>query len=101
MRITAEGWNRNHGATEIFDADLQSINTSRTHKSFSWKRPLLSINLKPNTSEIKDVTIHFVASMRFGGDYGLKTSLSKEEIARLFYLTHEAELKGLGLSPST
>jgi len=101
MRITATGWNRNHGPTEIFDADLQSINTSKTHTTFSRNIPLLSINLKPNSSEIKDITVCFFASMRFGGDYGVKTTLSKEEIARLFYLTHEAELKGLGLSPST
>lgn len=46
-------------------------------------------------SRVTGVVVSAHANLRLGGDYLVQAHLSKSEIARLFYLTHKDELKGL------
>jgi hypothetical protein len=98
MRLTAAGWSRDCGATEIFDVDLVEIRTADRPTTFRRNDPVLSVDLSPHPSArgaVRSVTLNCHANLRLGGDYKIRVNLSKREIARLFYLTHKREIHGL------
>jgi len=98
MRLTAAGWARDCGANEIFDVDLTEVRTAQGKFRFNRNDPVLGIEMNPHPSargQVRSVFLHCHANMRLGGDYNMKLTLSKSEIARLFYLTHEREIHGL------
>jgi hypothetical protein len=97
MRLTAQGWHRDHGPTELFDIDLNEVAASTEEISFSFS-PALGIELNPHPSArgaVRSVTLYCFAQIRLGGNYNVKLKINKSEIARLFYLTHKREIDGL------
>ena len=98
MRLTAAGWSRNHGATEIADINLKKVDTAEGQFTFSRSKPVLAIERNPHPSangRVESVSLNCFATLRLGGDYQVKVTIEKEEIARLFYLTHKDEVNGL------
>jgi hypothetical protein len=95
MRITAAGWARNHGATEIADVDLADIEAAEGYITFGPSNPKLRINRSGMTKRVSGVTVYSFSNLRFTGDYRLEVTIQKEEIARLFRLTHKGQLESL------
>ena len=98
MRLTAAGWSRDCGTTEIFDIDLVGVRTGTGGESFNRNDPVLITEISPHPSargKVRSVVLNCHANLRLGGDYKLQMHLRKSEIARLFYLTHKLEIHGL------
>src|SRR5262245_46031011 len=99
MRLTVSGWARDCGTTEIFDIDVVTEARTVTGKfRFGPGDPVLAVEASFHPSAQgapRAVTLHCHTHLRLGGDYDLKVSLTKWEIARLFYLTHPREIDGL------
>jgi len=95
MRITAAGWARNHGATEIADIDLADIEALEGYFTFGSSNPKLRINRSSIGKRVSGVTLFSFTNMKFTGDYRLEVTLQKEEIVRLFRLTHKGQLEAL------
>jgi hypothetical protein len=96
MRLTAQGWNRNHGATELFDIDLYEAPAKSGQFTFNRGSPTLGLEFSPHPSargRIRAITLYCFASIRLGGDYQVRLRISKGEIARLFALTHKEEIE--------
>ncbi len=73
MRLTATGWDKNHGEREIFADDLTKPQTAR---------------IDGNGSSVPGAVISNVAPTIMNGNYLWRVELEAEEVARLFYLTH-------------
>ena len=96
MKLNAEGWSRSHGPIEIADIDLEAVKTKDGPYSVQFGSPVLALVRSQHPSARRRVTgvrLNWSASMRFGGDYHLRMRLDKNEIARLFFLTHADELE--------
>ncbi|MBR1199323.1 hypothetical protein JQ574_25320 [Bradyrhizobium sp. AUGA SZCCT0158] len=91
MQITAAGWARNHGAVTVVEVDLTSVEATEGPFTYGPSSPVLGLG-KGWSKNIRQVVLNCFASMKFTGDYGLKVTIEKEEIARLYRLTHQAEI---------
>jgi hypothetical protein len=104
MRLTAQGWSRDHGPSEIFEVDLTEVVASKESVGFNRSFAALSLDVSPHPSAkgaIRSVTLHCFAQIRLGGDYNVKLKIDKAEIARLFYLTHKPQIEGFfGVFPT-
>jgi hypothetical protein len=76
MRLTATGWDRNHGEREIFADDLTKPQTARIE------------GVVGNGSSMPRAVISNVARTIMNGNFNWRVELETEEVARLFYLTH-------------
>ena len=94
MMISAFGWKRDHGRNLLFNTEVADLSvTETTPANFHKGVPILQVNFGTiPVPHVTGVTISAHASMRLGGEYLLQTQLSREEIARLFLLTHRREL---------
>jgi hypothetical protein len=98
MRLTATGWSRDCGATEIFDYEVSDARVEQGQFTFYQGQQILALEPSPHPSAngaIRRASLYCHANLRLGGDYKLKLTLSKWEIARLFYLTHQREIDAL------
>jgi len=98
MRLTAAGWSRNHGTTEIADVDLTKTKVEEGAFTFTFDKPAIGIdkNIHPSAAgQVKSVTLNCGATLRLGGAYHIRVTIDKHEIAKLFYLTHKPEIEGL------
>jgi hypothetical protein len=68
MRVSAHGYDRNHGTREIAQGDMHT----EAH-----------VNVAPQKIEIL-----MPASMVLNGKYLLRIELQSNEVSRLFYMTH-------------
>jgi hypothetical protein len=89
MRITVRGWGRDLGETEIMNAALEEAEASlgpdnRFHRGKTY--------LRVDSDYINEVRVSTCAELRLGGSYLLHVELNKEEIAQLFYATHEGDI---------
>jgi len=81
MRITAWGAERNHGTIELMDRGFAGLRTFTVETG----------------EDNRTVGISFTTETRLvlNGNYYVKSTLSKEEIAKFFYYTHREEILGL------
>jgi hypothetical protein len=88
MLINVNGWGKDHGEKNLFEADLTNVPL----KGGPWmpKEPSLEIRRSMNGSGSSppEAVISSMESMRLNGDYAMRIILTRDEIARLFYLTH-------------
>lgn len=96
MRITAAGWARNHGEVTITEVDLTAVHADEK-LTFGPNNPGLVLS-KGWSKHVRQVQLCCFAAMRFTGDYAVRVTLEKEEIARLYALTHAAEIEELRLA---
>jgi hypothetical protein len=73
MRLTAQGYDKNHGEREIFADDLPKLRIERVVGDGS-----------PGPGAV----ISNVAPTILNGNYLWRVELEADEVARLFYLTH-------------
>jgi len=91
MQITAAGWARNHGAVTVVEVDLTSVEATEGQFTYGVNNPILQLS-KGWSKNVRQVVLNCFTTMKFTGDYGVKVSIEKEEIARLYRLTHQAEI---------
>lgn len=99
MRVTARGWSRDHGKKEILSADLLYEDVSEEVKTFQQGKTYFQV--KRDVQELSrgrrkvryTARVSSHAELNLSGSYLVQLELNREEIARLFYLTHgDAEL---------
>jgi hypothetical protein len=102
MRVTARGWSRDHGKKDVLIAELAYEDVSEDVKAYQAGKTYFQV--KRDAQELAHgrrrvrytarVSSH--AELNLNGSYLVQLELSREEIARLFYLTHgDAELPQL------
>jgi hypothetical protein len=102
MKVTARGWSRDHGEKAVLSAGLtyedvseevESLEAGKTY--FQIKREVQQLSRGRRRVRCSArVSSH--AELNLNGSYLVQLELSREEIARLFYLTHgDAELPEL------
>lgn len=93
MRITARGWGRNQGETEIMNVALEdAVDPPAPDDYYSSGQAYLQVehpySRKTTTANVSAGT----GQLRLGGRYLLKIELSRNEIAKLFYATHDGDI---------
>jgi hypothetical protein len=92
MHIKARGWGRNQGETEILNVALESATDSPGPGNYyQLDQAYLDIeNAYTRRSKVKIAagTEH----LRMGGRYLLRIELSRKEIAKLFFATHDGDI---------
>jgi hypothetical protein len=91
MQITAAGWARNHGAVTVLEVDLTAVPATEGKFTYGAHNPVLALG-KGWSKNVRQVVLNCFTTMKFTGDYGVKVTIEKEEIARLYRLTHQAEI---------
>jgi hypothetical protein len=91
MRISARGWGRNLGDTEIMSADLREAETLGEEGRCSFGKTYKKV-VNPENWRRTHVRITTSADLRFGGSYMLHVELSRREIAELFFETHTGSM---------
>jgi hypothetical protein len=89
MRITARGWSRDVGQTEIMNKPLSGAEVPRDSLSQDtlYKR-VTDLDNKRHTK----VHLSTSADLRLGGKYLLRVELTRKEIAELFFDTHRGAM---------
>jgi hypothetical protein len=102
MRVTARGWSRDHGKKDVLTAELAYEDVSEDVKTFQQGKTYFQIKrdvqeLPRGRRRVRYTTrVSSHAELNLSGSYLVQLELSREEIARLFYLTHgDAELPEL------
>src|ERR1700730_5905890 len=102
MQVTARGWSRDHGSKTLLVAELAYDDVSEEVKTFQQSKRYFQI--KRDVRELPrgrrrvryTARVSSHAELNLNGSYLVQLELSREEIARLFYLTHaDAELPQL------
>jgi hypothetical protein len=91
MRITVRGWGRDQGKKVIMNAALGSAERQTSGGSFSRNTTYLFIDY-PGSRRLTKARVATHTEVRLGGDYLLQVELSRDEIAQLFYETHDADI---------
>jgi hypothetical protein len=93
MRITARGWGRNQGQMEIVNVALEeAISTPGPGNYYHSGQAYLDVE-NPYTRKLTTAGISAgTEQLRMGGKYLLKIELSRKEIAKLFFATHDGDI---------
>ena len=86
MDIQFEGWARKHGRLSIASFDLTTRLRSAWHRLLKGRAADRSLRRRRGR---RTITVNRHTNVRLGGDYQAMVTLSKKEIARLYYLTHQ------------
>jgi hypothetical protein len=86
MRITVQGWGRNHGEAEIVKVALGEGALAGPGSHWGYWR----VENEPEMAKAKLSAC--TEPLRLGGRYLLRVELSREEIAKLFFATHNGDL---------
>jgi hypothetical protein len=89
MRIMVRGWGRNQGEKELMNADLRDAEEPAGHY-IRGKTYFKVVN--PDYRNMTKVRISTDTELRLGGNYLLQVELSRKDIARLFYETHDGDI---------
>lgn len=95
MRLTVAGWSRNHGATEVFDVSLSTVKTDERGSTFGKDKPILMVERSDLTGSVLSVTLNCFADLRLGGEYQVRTTLTRQEVSKLFYLMNKTEIDAM------
>jgi hypothetical protein len=91
MRVTVRGWGRDHGETEIINVALGDTATDGDGYRYLGQGYLRVENeYLPKMAKAK--LSAGTEPLRLGGRYFLGVELSREEIAKLFFATHNGDL---------
>ena len=92
MRIKARGWARDQGETEIVNVALERATDSpgpgTYYQSGQAYLDVRNAYTRQSKAEIAAGTTH----LRMGGRYLLTIELSRKEIAKLFFATHDGDI---------
>jgi hypothetical protein len=93
MRITARGWGRNQGQTEVVNVALgQAVDGPGPGEYYHLGQAYLQIE-NPYSRNMATANVSAgTEQLRLGGRYLLKVELSREEIAKLFFATHHGDI---------
>jgi hypothetical protein len=93
MRITMEGWLRNHGETEITNVALtDAIEPPGPGAHYSTDQAYLRVEHPYFRTVTKANVSAATEQLRLGGRYLIKVELSRNEIAKLFFATHHGDI---------
>ncbi|MBR1188009.1 hypothetical protein [Bradyrhizobium sp. AUGA SZCCT0160] len=102
MQVTTRGWSRDHGPKPVLFANLTAQEVNEEIESFEKGETYFQIFRHVQQLFRGRRRVHFTArisshaELNLNGSYLVQLELSREEIARLFYLTHgDAELPEL------
>jgi hypothetical protein len=91
MRVTVRGWGRDHGETEIVNVTLGDAEESGPASYYLGQGYLRVENANlPKMAKAK--LSAGTEPLRLGGRYLFRVELSRAEIAKLFYATHQSDL---------
>jgi hypothetical protein len=89
MRITVRGWGRDLGETEIMNASLDEA--VAPEGSYSRGKVYKKV-LNPENRRRTSLRISTGTEVRLGGTYLMHVDLSRQEIAQLFFETHNGSM---------
>jgi hypothetical protein len=102
MQVTTRGWARDHGPKPVLSASLTAEDITDEVKRFERDKTYFEIDrqvmhLSRGRRRVRcTARVSSHAELNLNGSYLVQLELSREEIARLFYLTHgDAELPEL------
>ena len=86
MKVTARGWNRNMGENVIGDHVLTELPVRRD--------PSQSLNRSKPTifKSFGEVSVQWVQTLRYTGDYRVEVNLTRSDVVRLFKAIFGSEL---------
>ena len=94
MQVTARGWARDHGAKELLSAELSYMDVTekvstyeRGQKYFQVLRSVRELT-RGRRKVLATARVSGHAELNLNGSYLVQIELSRDEIARLFYLTN-------------
>jgi hypothetical protein len=92
MEITAHGWNRNMGETQLVNIDVSELSLSKDeNKNITWQKPGLFASSRHGA--FFGVEIHLTKEIKMTGSYRLKVKLTRSDILCLFRTVFGDELK--------
>jgi hypothetical protein len=93
MRIIARGWGRDQGEKEIVNVSLgEAVDPPGPGDYYSLGQAYLQVE-DPYIRKLAKAKIAAgTEEVRMGGRYLLRVELTREEIAKLFYATHNGDL---------
>lgn len=93
MRVTARGWSRNMGTTEIADISVSDLKLKRDErKNLHWGSSALFCS-SPQYGPFLGVEIHWSKEMKMTGSYRMELKLTRSDILHLFRTVFGDELK--------
>jgi hypothetical protein len=103
MRVSVRGWGRDHGQKEIIDTDIEEVAISGEIDAFHRGKTYLQVirRVSPHPSakgKLLPPKVHVWtdAKLNLCGSYQAHVEMDRDEIARLFYLTHkDQDLSGI------
>jgi hypothetical protein len=102
MKVSARGWSRDHGEKDVLSAELAYEDVREDVEAFEQGKTYFQIKravqeLPRGRRRVRyTARVSSHAELNLNGSYLVQLELSRQEIARLFYLTHaDAELPEL------
>ena len=97
MELYATGFMRDHGTKLLFNLPIAEMPVSASTRHLTRADPLFQLKVESGEGgpQITGALVSAVVGMRMSGDYMMQIEITKEEIARLFYLTHRRDLDPL------
>ena len=86
MRVSVEGWRRNHGQIELFTGRLSAARVDREITAYSHDEIQIEARSPSDDSAPEMVTISKRITVRLTGDYLMKVKLSKTDVAFLAWV---------------
>ena len=94
MQVTTRGWSRDHGAKPVLSAILTAEDVTGDVERYQRDKVYFEIDHQVTQLSRGRRRVHCTArvsshaELNLNGSYLVQLELSREEIARLFYLTH-------------
>jgi hypothetical protein len=92
MRVTVRGWGRDHGETEIVKVALGDPEDTSRGSYYSLGEGYWRVENEYLPKMAKAKLSAGTKPLHLGGRYLLRVELSREEIAKLFFATHNGDL---------
>ena len=92
MRVTVRGWGRDHGETEIVNVALRDAEGLGPGSYYSLSQAYWQVENEYLPKMAKAELSAGTEPLRLGGRYLLKVELSRKEIAKMFFATHNGDI---------
>ena len=91
MRVTVNGYHRDHGSKILIDKDLSDVSVDNNDYSYHYcpyDRPIIRTHAADNTTELGDSHISIVTRVNttLQGNYRFEIRLTLSDIVTLFWL---------------
>ena len=97
MQVSIRGWSRDHGPKQLLSAELWLDDVGQGEHDYEWKETYIDVirneRQRPRGKKTIYHTVRVTGSeeLNLNGKYMVQLELDRDEIERLFYLTHGAE----------